>query len=152
VSQKGIATSNPLADFPQLTGFNDRPGFASADPDGVYRAYLANGTIIDAARLTSEQVQTWVNARAPYLSAEEAMKERELYTGVNGQDVAEAQLLAPAEALQPKKQLEAFARDSTSALDVGPLVDRRRASCPTIVCLRSPNLCKACTCNGILCR
>jgi len=101
-----MALFNPLADFPKLTGWDGRPGFASVDPDGVYRAYLGDGTIVDAARLTSEEVQTWIDARAPLLSAEDAAKERELYTGVDGQSVPEAQLLAPAEELRPKKQLD----------------------------------------------
>jgi hypothetical protein len=175
VSQKGIATSNPLAEFPQLTGFDGRPGFASVDPDGVYRAYLADGTIVDAARLTAEQVQTWIDARAPHLSEEDAAKERELYTGVDGQNVAEAQLLAPAEELQPKTQLEAFAQDSTSARDLGslvekrqvevtaddstsardlgPLVQARQVNCPSIYCLSNYNVCRVygCTCNSVIC-
>jgi hypothetical protein len=154
VFQTGIAASNPLADFPQLTGFDGRPGFASVDPDGVYRAYLADGTIVDAARLTSDQVQTWVDVRAPHLSESDAAKERELYTGVDGQNVAEAQLLAPAEALQPKKQLEAFAaRGSTSARDVGPLVEKRQLGCPSLYCASDYTVCGlyGCTCNSVIC-
>lgn len=115
-----MATSNPLAGFPKLTGFDGRPGFAFADPDGVYRAYLADGTVIDAARLTPDQVQTWIDARAPRLSASDAAKERQLYTGVDDRNVPEAQLLAPPEELQPKSQLEAFAEDLKSVRDMSP--------------------------------
>jgi hypothetical protein len=119
-----IATSNPLADLPKSTGFNGRPGFAMVDPDGVYRAYLEDGTIVDAARLTSEQVQTFVDARAPSLSEEDANRERQVYTGVDGQDVPEDQLLDPAEELKPEALLEEFARYSKSPRDMGPLVRR----------------------------
>ena len=109
-------------DFPKLTGFDGRPGFAFADPDGVYRAYLADGTVVDAARLTPDQIQTWVDARAPHLSESDAAKERELYTGVDGLDVPEAQLLAPPEELLLKTQLESFAEVLISARDMGPVV------------------------------
>lgn len=78
------------------------------DQDGVYRAYLADGTIVDAARLTSEQVQTFVDARAPHLPEEDAARERQLYADVDGQNVPEAQLLNPAEELKPTKYLEMF--------------------------------------------
>jgi hypothetical protein len=115
---------NPLADLPKLTGFNGRDGFAMVDPDGVYRAYLADGTIVDAARLTSEQVQTFVDARAPFQSEEEAAKERQLYTGVDGQNVPEAQLFDPADELRPKALLEGFNRDLTSLRDMGALVEQ----------------------------
>ncbi|KAM0718423.1 hypothetical protein Q7P37_005493 [Cladosporium fusiforme] len=138
----GIATSNPLADFPKLTGFDGRPGFASVDPDGVYRAYLADGTVVDAARLTSDQVQTWIDARAPLLSEADATKERQLYTGIDGQNVSDDQLLAPAEDLQPKTQLKNFAHDSKSARDMGPLIDKRQISCPSIYCLNNYNVCR----------
>ena len=111
-------------DFPKLTGFDGRPGFAFADPDGVYRAYLADGTVVDAARLTPEQIQTWVDARAPHLPESDAAEERLLYTGVDGQNVPEAQLLAPPEELMPKTQLETFAKDAIFARDMGPLVGK----------------------------
>lgn len=111
-------------DFPKLTGFDGRPGFAFADPDGVYRAYLADGTVVDAAHLTPDQIQTWVNARAPHLPESDAAKERLLYTGVDGQTIPEAQLLAPPEELMPKTQLETFAKDAIFARDVGPLVGK----------------------------
>jgi hypothetical protein len=103
-------TGNPLADFPKLTGFDCRPGFAMVDPDGVYRAYLADGTIVDAVRLTADEVQTFVDARAPFMSEEEAAKERQLYTGVDGQNVPEALLFNPADELRPKALLETYNR------------------------------------------
>lgn len=150
--QDGIAAS--LVDFPKLTGFDGRPGFASVDPDGVYRAYLADGTIVDAARLTVDQIQSWIVARAPHLSEDEAAKERQLYTGVDGQNVAEAQLLAPSEELQPKAQLESFARESTSTRDLGPLVEKRQIACPSIYCLNNYNVCRVygCVCNSVICQ
>ena len=148
-----MAASNPLVDFPKLTGFDGRPGFAFADPDGVYRAYLADGTVIDAARLTAEQIQTWVDARAPHLSEDDAAKERQLYTGVDGQSVPEAQLLAPPEELQPKAQLESFTKDAISARDVGPLLEKRQVNCPTFYCMQNSGVCTVygCSCNGIIC-
>ncbi|KAM0704339.1 hypothetical protein Q7P35_008573 [Cladosporium inversicolor] len=150
----GIATSNPLADFPKLTGLDSRPGFASLDPDGVYRAYLADGTIVDAARLTSDQIQTWVDARAPLLTADDAAKESLLYAGVDGQNVPEAQLLAPAEELKPTTQLEAFAQDSTSTRDVSPLVEKRQLDCPALYCIYNQDVCNiyGCFCNSIVCQ
>lgn len=148
-----MATSNPLADFPKLTGFDGRPGFAYADPDGVYRAYLGDGTIVDAARLTSDQVQTWIDARAPQLSKADAAEERELYTGVDGQNVPDDQLLAPAEELRPKKQLDLWAQDAISARDVGPLVEKRQTICPTFYCGSNSLVCRVygCRCNGSIC-
>ena len=123
------------------------------DSDGVYRGYLADGTIVDAARLTSDQVQTWIDARAPLLSEVDAAKERQLYTGVDGQNVAEDQLLDPAEELRPKAQIEAFSQDSTSARDMGPLVEKRQTSCPTLYCSSRPTVCRVygCLCNSVLC-
>lgn len=148
--QEGIATSNPLADFPKLTGLDGRPGFASVDPDGVYRAYLADGTIVDAARLTADQVQTWVDARAPLLTEDDAAKESQLYAGVDGQNVPEAQLLAPA----AKTQLEASVQDSTSTRDVGPLVEKRQLDCPALYCIYDQYICNryGCACNSIFCQ
>lgn len=121
LSQDGkIATCNPLADFPKLTGFKGQAGFAHVDPDGVYRAYLADGMIVDAARLTSEQVQTFVDARAPHLPEEDAARERQLYAGVDGQNVPDAQLLNPAEELKPTKYLEMFPEYSSCIRDKSP--------------------------------
>jgi len=153
VFQEGIAASNPLVGFPKLTGLDGRPGFAFADPDGVYRAYLADGTVVDAARLTADQIQTWVDARAPHLSEDDATKERQLYTGVDGQNVPEAQLLAPPEELQPKAQLESFTKDAISARDVGPLLEKRQVNCPTFYCMQNSGVCTVygCSCNGIIC-
>jgi len=149
-----MATSNALADFPQFSVFDGRPGFASVDPDGVYRAYLADGTVVDAARLTSDQIQTWIDARAPHLSESDAAKERQLYTGVDGQNVAETQLLGPAEELKPKTQLEAFAQDSTSTRDLGPLVEKRQIGCPMIYCIDNYGVCRTygCNCNSVFCQ
>ena len=123
------------------------------DPDGVYRAYLADGTIIDAARLTAEQVEIWLDARAPHLSGADVAKERQLYTGVDGQNVPDDQLLAPAEVLQPKAQLEAFAQDSKSARDVGPLIEKRQGFCPSFYCGSNYGTCTiyGCYCNSVIC-
>lgn len=107
-----------------MTGFKGQVGFTHVDPDGVYRAYLADGTIVDAARLTSEQVQTFVDARAPHLSEEDAARERQLYVVVDGQDVPEAQLLNPAEELKPTKYLEMFPEYSSCIRDKGPFVGK----------------------------
>lgn len=107
-----------------MTGFDGRPGFASVDPDGVYRAYLWDGTVVDAARLTSDQVQIWIDARAPHLSEADATKERHLFTGIDGQNVPDDQLLAPSEDVQPKAQLEAFAQSLKSSRDMGPLIKK----------------------------
>lgn len=68
ILQAGIAASNPLAYLPKLKGLDGHAGFEFVDPDGVYRTYIANGTVIDAARLTAAQIQTWIDARAPHLS------------------------------------------------------------------------------------
>jgi hypothetical protein len=135
-----------------LTGFNGRPGFASVDPDGVYRAYLTDSTIVDAARLTSDQVQTWIHVWAPLLSDVDTAKEREHYTGVDGQDVAEAQLLAPAEELQSKAQLEASAQQM-STRDRGQLVEKRQLDCPSFYCGSNYGLCASygCNCNSVIC-
>lgn len=107
-----------------MTDLKGQVGFAHVDPDGVYRAYLADGTIVDAARLTSEQFQTFVNARAPHLSEEDAAKERQLYAGVDGQNVPDVQLLNPPQELEPKKQLAMFPEYSSCVRDVGPLVGK----------------------------
>ena len=126
--------------------------FAAAyEPTGA--AATEVGTVVDAARLTSEQVQTFVDARAPFMSAEEAAKERELYAGVDGQNVAEDQLLDPAEELRPKALLEGFNHDLTSARDVGPLVEKRQTICPSFYCGASPSICSiyGCRCNGSIC-
>lgn len=120
---------------------------------GVYRAYLEDGTVVDAARLTPEQIQTWIDVRAPHLSEGDAAKERQLYTGVDGKNVSEAQLLVPLEELLPKTQLGSFAKDAISARDVGPLVGERQVNCPTFYCTASVGVCRiyGCSCNGVIC-
>ncbi|KAK5692280.1 hypothetical protein LTR17_025409 [Elasticomyces elasticus] len=101
-----MATTNPFEGFPKLSGLDGRLGMANLDPDGVYRLYLANGTVIDAARLTVAQIQTWVDVRAPFLTEADAKAERTIYASSNSEAVSDAQLLTPTEDLKPKSQLE----------------------------------------------
>ncbi|KAK4917214.1 hypothetical protein LTR49_014835 [Elasticomyces elasticus] len=92
-----MATTNPFEGFPKLSGLDGRL---------VYRLYLANGMVIDAARLTVAQIQTWVDVRAPFLTEADAKAERTIYASSNSEAVSDAQLLTPTEDLKPKSQLE----------------------------------------------
>lgn len=146
-----------MADLPKLKGLDGHAGFEFVDPDGVYRTYIANGTVIDAARLTAAQIQTWIDARAPHLSEAEAAKERETLAGIDSQSVSDAQLLAPAEDHKPKALLESFAAEvGISARDEGPLVAKRQGGfdCPSFYCVQNAAVCSVypnCWCNGVLC-
>lgn len=68
-----------FADFPSLSGLKNDIGIFYVDPDGVYRAYLVNGTVVDAKRLTRDQIDIWLNARASQLPTAQAEEEHALY-------------------------------------------------------------------------
>ncbi|EGP88044.1 uncharacterized protein MYCGRDRAFT_92696 [Zymoseptoria tritici IPO323] len=110
-------------------------GFAFVDPDGIYRAYLADGSVVDAARLTPEQLQHWLDVRAPLLSASDAENERTTYATANPQDVPEEQLLHPPDEIKPHAQIESMAEFVISP-NPNPLqVTKRQVACPPMYCV-----------------
>ena len=125
-----------------------RPGFAFVDTDGALRAYLPNGTVVDAARLTTEQVQLWVDVRAPRLSEADAAKERTTYA----QNVPESQLLSPPESIKPLAELEKMARAVSSVTPANLLPEKRQIIvCPAFYCDSNPQACYTfvCACLAI---
>jgi hypothetical protein len=148
------ATFNPLESFPTLQGFGYHPAFASVDPDGVYRAYLADGAVVDAARLTPEQIQTWIDARAPLLDTTAAEKERATYASANSQNVPDEQLLNPPDSVKPLAQLAKL------AVTPNPMKAFKRqvlpsGPCPIMsYCVDNFLVCPAeqnCFCNSVIC-
>ncbi|KAK4888743.1 hypothetical protein LTR27_012390 [Elasticomyces elasticus] len=123
--QPAMATANPFEGFPKLSGLDGRLGMANLDPDGVYRLYLADGKVVDAARLTAAQIQTWVDVRAPFLSKADANAERTLYASSNSEAVSDAQLLTPSEDLKPKGQLERLRQTEITLAPRDPLLGKR---------------------------
>ncbi|KAK5704362.1 hypothetical protein LTR97_003380 [Elasticomyces elasticus] len=152
--QPAIATTNSLEGYPKLSGLDGRVGMANLDPDGVYRLYLANGTVVDAARVTLAQIQTWVDVRAPYLSEADANAERVIYASSNPEAVPDAQLLTPSEDLKPKSQLERLMQTEISLASRSPLLEKREPNCPLFYCVNTAYVCynyKKCTCGGAIC-
>lgn len=123
------------------------------DPDGIYRAYLADGSVVDAARLTPEQLQHWLDVRAPLLSASDAENERTTYATANPQDVPEEQLLHPPDEIKPHAQIESMAEFVISP-NPNPLqVTKRQVACPPMYCVYRSGVCQiyGCRCNSAVC-
>ena len=122
----------------------------NVDTDGVFRAYLANGTVVDAARLAAEQVKLWVDFRAPRLSAADAAKEATIYAGLDSLNVPEAQLLSPSESVKPLAMLAKLAGAAVSP--ASPLLAKRQIiNCPSFYCDSNPQVCLnyGCACISI---
>ncbi|KAK5674380.1 hypothetical protein LTS10_012964 [Elasticomyces elasticus] len=124
------STANPFEGFPKLSGLDGRVGMANLDPDGVYHLYLADGTVVDAARLTLAQIQTWVDVRAPFLTEADANAERTIYASSNSEAVSDVQLLTPSEDLKPKSQLERLMQTEISLAPRNPLLGKRQVGGP----------------------
>ncbi|KAK5692192.1 hypothetical protein LTR17_025483 [Elasticomyces elasticus] len=118
-----MATTNPFEGYPKLTGLHGRI-------DGVYRLYLANGTVVDAARLTLAQIQTWVDVRAPFLTEADANAERTIYASSDFEAVSDAQLLTPSEDLKPKSRLERLMQTEITLAPRDPLLGKRQVGGP----------------------
>ncbi|KAK8070084.1 hypothetical protein PG994_006700 [Apiospora phragmitis] len=72
----------PLAELPDLVRAEHNHGFASIDPDGIYRSYHINSTVVDAARLTRAQLDTYLAAVDRVLGNERAEAERAHFTAL----------------------------------------------------------------------
>ncbi|KAK7752904.1 hypothetical protein SLS62_005063 [Diatrype stigma] len=160
----GEHTTNALADFPQLSRDARGHSFMHVDSDGVYRSYHANGTVLDAARLNSSQIDTWLAAIAApegIVSASELDEVKGQLAGTDSLQVSDHQLFHPPGDVKPTKMLADFSRGVASlqvtprAAVVGGLVGRQFPSnCPAVYCLTNPAVClnyPGCGCNGVIC-
>lgn len=161
--------TNALADFPQLSRDAQGHSFMHVDSDGVYRSYHANGTVLDAARLDSAQIDTWIAAiTAPegIVPASELDEVKAKLAGTDSLGVSDHQLFHPPGDVKPTKMLADFAHGIASlqvtprAAVVGGLVGRQidppppPSNCPTVYCLTNPAVClnyPGCGCNGVIC-
>ncbi|KAK3710911.1 hypothetical protein LTR37_009932 [Vermiconidia calcicola] len=121
---------NPLATLPELPmgAFAGDVSFLNADVDGVYRAYLDNGTVAAAARMDAVQIETWLSARANsgQLSEAQVANERASFAFANSSAVPDEQLLNPPESVKPAGNFE-----DTTPLDLAPLGKRQLpVDCP----------------------
>ncbi|KAK8085562.1 hypothetical protein PG997_006833 [Apiospora hydei] len=96
------------AALPNLLRAEHNYGFASVDPDGIYRSYHANGTVVDAARLTRAQLETYFAALERFAGAERTEAERPHFATVGDTDaVPEELLLNPPPEVLPTAKLAA---------------------------------------------
>ncbi len=128
------------------------------DADGVYRSYQANGTVVDAARLSKAQINTWLALAEGHLSDTQFAEKQALFDDVDGMTVPEDQLIEPPELVKPTDLLAAYAASQQiSHRDDGPLIDRRLAQVNCLAtglyCLGAPQRCKipGCVCNSVIC-
>ncbi|KAK3675428.1 hypothetical protein LTR78_004511 [Recurvomyces mirabilis] len=99
-----------LPTFPKLQGLScENEGFMSIDTDGVYRAYLADGTVTDASRLSPQQIQIFLSACEPWESTTEMQELRTIYTDVDSSRIPDEQLLNPSDSARPWDKIAAFA-------------------------------------------
>ncbi|KAI7778226.1 hypothetical protein LA080_002491 [Diaporthe eres] len=153
---------NPLASFPILSFPEATRGFWNVDNDGIYRAYLANGTIVDAARLSKEQIQTYISAIEGHVSQAEFDAKRAIFASVDSATVPQEQLLSPPEDVVPTEKISGMQRGSRrsdlppdmSPREEGPLVQRQILPCFATgqYCIQKPFSCpQFCVCNSIIC-
>lgn len=160
---------NPLASFPMLSiKPEDDLAFMNPDYDGVYRAYLVDGTVIDAARLSNVQIETYLSVMedSGELSEERVAAERAAFASTDNAAVPEIELLNPPESVKPLAKLAMVQEEiNRSPIDVGPLERRQRGPLPVIqpcpipgfYCLATPQTCirqnpNRCRCNGVYCQ
>lgn len=118
--------------------------------DGVLRAYLVDGTVADAARLTAEQVQLWVDVRTPRMSKADAEKERAKYAGLDSLDVPDAQLMSPPESVKPHARIAQMTAGDISP--ASPLLEKKQIiNCPALYCDSNPRVCLVygCACLAV---
>ena len=146
-----------MAEFPKLVTAKDGYGFWNVDVDGVYRSYHSNGTVLDAARLTEDQINTYLSAINGVLSETEFAEKQALFAGVSGLTVPEAQLLNPPEAVKPHDLLDQIAEEDeiVKRNGGGLLAERQTINCPVtgLYCLGAPRNCnvRGCVCNSVIC-
>ncbi|KAH8662485.1 hypothetical protein BX600DRAFT_437877 [Xylariales sp. PMI_506] len=88
--------------------------FASVGPDGVFRSWAYNGTVLDAARLSNAQVNAWIGlAQGSHL---EAWRQDQINTigSSDGTNVSDNELFNPPAAIIPTAQLEAALNAGTT--------------------------------------
>jgi hypothetical protein len=122
----------------------------NVDPDGVYRAYLANGTVVDAVRLTGANIATFLSAveSVGQLSTAQMAEKRTAFANITGLGVPDAQLLDPPEDVKLKEGLEGVA---ASVGEAPPLI----VGCKfNGYCTDDKTGCAKhglCVCNGVSC-
>ncbi|KAK7732405.1 hypothetical protein SLS63_005083 [Diaporthe eres] len=153
---------NPLANFPILSFPEATRGFWNVDNDGIYRAYLANGTIVDAARLSKEQIQTYIYAIEGHVSQAEFDAKKAIFAGVDSATVPQEQLLSPPEDVVPTEKISGMQRGfrrsdlppDMSPREESPLVERQILPCFATgqYCIQQPFSCpQFCVCNSVIC-
>ncbi|KAK8131223.1 hypothetical protein PG984_007661 [Apiospora sp. TS-2023a] len=145
---------DPNAQLPALVRAEHNNGFASIDPDGIYRSYHVNGTVVDAARLTRAQIDTYLAAVEDFAGAERAGAERVHFDAVlAAAAMPEEQLLHPPNEVVPTAKLadklEQVEKAAKGGVEKGELDD-----CQTrLYCIDKPSKCQMhkCWCNGSVC-
>lgn len=131
----------------------------NVDADGIYRVYVVNGSVADAARLTAEQLETWLLARANsgQLDAAQIAAERKELLLVDGAAVAEAELLHPPEAIKPKEKLALMATAGNVTPRSALQARQDVPTCAPLFCVNDAGRCRIvyppgrCICNGSVC-
>ncbi|OJD10679.1 hypothetical protein AJ78_08381 [Emergomyces pasteurianus Ep9510] len=129
-------------------------GFKHVGDDGIARSYAPDGTVIDAVRLTNEQL---MEAAGHQQDPEDKKHLEEIWEGVNGFDVPEQQLLNPHKSLLPRmlkdevlaKELQKREEETLAALGQSKNVIRdlsARNRCFNLTC-RSYVFCLQTGCN-----
>ncbi|KAK7932157.1 hypothetical protein PG985_002869 [Apiospora marii] len=150
-----LSGGDPNAQLPELVRAEHNNGFASIDPDGIYRSYHVNGTVVDAARLTQAQLDTYLAALEQVSGAERAGAERVHFNAVLAATaVPEERLLHPLPEVVPTAKLAAKLDQVKAAAAKGDGLEKRQLGCQaTLYCLDNPSSCviHSCWCNGVIC-
>jgi hypothetical protein len=148
-----------LPNFPDLiraAGYAH--GFASVDRDGVYRSYHVDGHVLDAARLSRAQLNTYLDALEGAVTAGEydevqLAADRVHFSTVNSAAVPEDQLLHPSIDVVPTAKLahglqQLHEYESRN----GGLARRQYEMCVVHnYCMGTGGCGYPCYCNGVIC-
>ncbi|KAK8053198.1 hypothetical protein PG996_012499 [Apiospora saccharicola] len=147
---------DPHTQLPALVRAENNNGFGSIDPDGIYRSYHVNGTVVDAARLTRAQIDTYLAAVEDFAGAERAGAERVHFDAVlAAAAVPEEQLLHPPPEVVPTDELAAKLEQVEKAAkgDGGAEKGELGACEVRLYCWSKQSKCTPhkCWCNGSIC-
>lgn len=132
----------------------------NVDADGIYRAYVVSGSVVvDAARLTAEQTETWLLARAGSGQLDEVQiaVERKEVLLADSAAVAEAELLHPPDAIKPKDKLALMVAAGNVTPRSALQARQDVPTCAPLFCVNDARRCRIvyppgrCVCNGSVC-
>lgn len=145
------------ATIPTLNNL-DSWGFVNLDVDGVLRSWSSNGTVLDAAPLDPDQIETYINMREGVVNAQVTTDEKATFANINGLDVPTAQLLNPPVDIYPVKEIsnaEASRLAHNGVLPVAAANPLEARSCVPAYCYGQNYYCEVYTgchaCYGYVC-